>query len=80
MHFSYDEESSELMMDNSASLKGTIIDWNDEHCFGFIRNDDSGAIHIVHVSDLADRNSLPLGQRVQFTTVRLNAKNVTVLD
>ena len=80
MHFSYDEESSELMMDNSASLKGTVIDWDDEHCFGFIRSDGSGTIHFVHVSDLADRNSLPLGQRVQFTTVRLNAKNVTVLD
>jgi len=76
MHFSRDEESSERMMDNSAPLKGTVIDWDDEHCFGFIRSDDSGAIHLVHVSDLADRNSLPLGQRVQFTTVRFNARNM----
>jgi len=67
------------MMDTSVSLKGTIIDWDDEHCFGFIRSDDSGAIHFVHLSDLADHNSLPLGQRVQFTTVGCNARNVIVL-
>jgi cold shock CspA family protein len=67
------------MMNNPASLKGTVVDWDDEHCFGFIRSDDSGAIHIIHASDLAGRNSLSLGQRVQFTPVMLNAKNVILL-
>jgi cold shock CspA family protein len=74
------KSQSELMMDNSASLKGTVIDWDVEHCFGFIRSDDGSGIHFVHASDLAGRNSLPLGQRVQFTPVQLNAKNVILLD
>ena len=63
-------------------LQGTIIDWDDEHLFGFIKGDDDGDIFIVHASDIVSgQKALARGERVRFTREQMHktAKRVVTL-
>ena len=63
-------------------LQGTVIDWDDEHLFGFIKSDDDGDIFIVHASDIVSgHKALARGKRVRFTREQMHktAKRVIAL-
>ena len=63
-------------------IKGTLVDWDDEHCLGYIRTDGGpGDIVVVLASDLASAglNSLVLGQRVEFKGSGACARDVVLI-
>lgn len=68
------------------TYQGTIIRWNDERGFGFIREESSTAEIFAHISSFAQRAPRPqTGERVTFTLIdnakgRKEAKNIRYLD
>jgi cold shock CspA family protein len=47
-------------------MRGTIVTWFDRRGFGFLRPDDSPTEIFVHVSDVAERASLQINDRVSY--------------
>lgn len=53
---------------NVNRINGTVIKWNNERGFGFVRRHDGGADLFVHASDLrrSGIESLSYGERISF--------------
>jgi cold shock CspA family protein len=47
-------------------MTGLIVTWLDRKKFGFIRPDGSDEEIFLHISDLPDRESIPVNTRVSF--------------